>query len=116
MVIEAFHAGRQVPCPWCRASNEVPRQIDFGALARSQVTDESRGAWMLVCAVAACVVPCILVPLAAWVWWVAHGNLARAADEGRPGDAMVKTAMWLSILACIGWGGGLSLVLLLRFR
>jgi hypothetical protein len=114
MVIEAFHAGRQVPCPWCRATNEVPRELDFKALARAQTSDESRGAWFLA---GACVAfSTMLLPLSAWIWWAAHGRLSRAEDEGRPGDSMVKAAKWIAIVACVYQGLVVSLFVLSALR
>lgn len=101
MVIEAFHAGRRVPCPWCHGENEVPREIDFTTLARAEVADESKGAWYLWAAGAAFVVPLVLLPVAAWIWWAAHGKLSRAADEGRPSNSMLRAARWIAVMACV---------------
>lgn len=99
MVIEAYHAGRTVPCPWCRGDNEVPVQIDFRTLDRAQVQDESKGGTLLVVAVVGFVFLCL--PLEAWVWWSAHGILARAADEGRPADGLVRAARAIALVATV---------------
>lgn len=96
MVLEAYHAGRTVPCPWCRAANEIPQGIDFHSVDRAQAKDETRGGTLLVMAVLgffAC------PPLAAWTWWSANGVIGRARDDGRPADGLVRGAR---ILAAVG--------------
>lgn len=99
MVLEAYHAGRTVPCPWCRADCEIPKSLEFATLAREQARDESRGGTMLVLAVLSFVFACM--PLAAWIWWSSHGMLGRARDEGRPGDGLVRAARWIAAVACV---------------
>jgi hypothetical protein len=112
MVIEAFHAGRSVPCPWCGAGNDVPREIDFATIAHSQSKDERRGGWLMVFACVAFVTYCL--PVSAWVWWDAHGRMGRAADEGRPPDGMVTAAKWVAMIACVVQTLYLTVLLLTR--
>ncbi|MCE9634743.1 MAG: hypothetical protein K8T90_03470 [Planctomycetes bacterium] len=109
MVLEAYHAGRTVPCPWCRAENEVPKTLDFAALSQAQSKDETRGGTMLVLAVLGFILFCM--PLGAWIWWSAHGTLGRAADEGRPGDGLVRAARWIAALGCIIQGVAIAVVI-----
>lgn len=109
MVLESYHLGRAVPCPWCRASNDVPRQIDFGELDRAQFRDEARGGTLLMLSVLGLFLSCL--PLSAWVWWSSNGVLSRAADDGRPGDGLVRAARALAVFACIVQGIVLALVL-----
>ena len=108
MVLEAYHAGRAVPCPWCRAYNDVPNAIDFASLAKSQIGDESRGGVLLMLAVLS-FFGCL--PLAAWVWWSAQGVLGRAADDGRPGDGLVRAARIIAITGCVAQAGIVVLLL-----
>lgn len=101
-MLEEYHAGRTVPCPWCRASSEVPKSLDFATVQRDQMRDEARGGTMLVLAVLGMFIACL--PLSAWVWWSCHGTLTRAADAGRPGDGLLRAARVLAILGTVIWG------------
>lgn len=104
MVIEPVHAGRTVPCPWCRAAVEVPRQLDFQTAKTEGRKDESAGGALLAFAVVGLLTTCIfgvgLIP-AAIVWWLAQGRIQRARDDGRPVDPLVAAARTISIIASI---------------
>lgn len=95
MVIEAYHAGRNVPCPWCRARNDVPPSIDFRTVDTAQAKDEARGGTLLMLTFFGLLCP----PLAAFSWWWAQSTLARASDEGRPSDGLVLAARLIAIVA-----------------
>lgn len=110
MVLEAYHTGRTVPCPWCRAANDIPHGIDFNTVDRAQAQDESRGGMLLVGAVIgffAC------LPLAAWVWWSANGVIGRARDDGRPADGLVRAARVIAAVGTVLWvvlGGAIAMM------
>jgi hypothetical protein len=107
MVIEAYHAGRDVPCPWCRARNDVPPTLDFRTVDTAQARDEARGGTMLMLAMAGALCP----PSAGFVWWWAHTTLSRAEDEGRPGDGLVRAARLISAVFAILYSAVLVVLL-----
>lgn len=104
MVIEPVHAGRTVPCPWCRAAVEIPSQLDFQTAKIEGRKDESAGGALLAFAVVGLLTTCIfgvgLIP-AAIVWWLAQGRIHRARDEGRPVDPLVAAARTIAIIAAV---------------
>lgn len=111
MVIEPVHAGRTVPCPWCRKTNEVPRAIDFAQVHGRNSRDEVAGGWLLAVAIVG-LLSCFGGPLiGSVVWWVAQGRIHAARDEGRPVDPNVAAARTVAVISVIT--GGLAWVLTL---
>lgn len=110
MVVESYHAGRSVPCPWCRARNDVPTSLDFLAPDVAQAKDEARGGRLLMFAVLG-LFSCI-APLEAWVWWSAHGHLRRAEEDGRPGDGLVRAARAIAAVGTVAHIGGYAMLAL----
>ncbi len=103
MVIEPVHAGRTVPCPWCRGAVEIPSQLDFQTAKIEGRKDESAGGGLLAFAVVGLLTTCIGVGLipAVIVWWLAQGRIQRARDDGRPVDPLVAAARTIAIIASI---------------
>ena len=99
MVLEPYHAARFVPCPWCGASNQVPRELDFHTTTTAARRDETAGSGLLAGAIVSLVLCGVCLPLGAFVWWSANGRIHRASDEDRPADPMLSTAR---IVAAIG--------------
>src|SRR5687767_632766 len=103
MVIEPVHAGRTVPCPWCRAPAQVPVQLDFKTAAVAARRDESAGGVFLALSVVGLLLSCLVIGLAvgAVIWWMAQGRIHRARDDGRPVDPLVAAARTISIVATV---------------
>jgi len=99
MVLEPYHLGRDVPCPWCGGGNEVPKELDFHAPRTASRKDETAGAWLLAGSIVSLVLCGWCLPLGAFVWWSANGRLHRAAEEDRPADPMLRAAR---LVAAIG--------------
>lgn len=106
MVLEPYHLGRQVPCPWCQATNEVPRELDFRTSIAARRGDEVAGSWLLAASILNLTFCGACLPLGAVLWWYTHGRIQRAADEGRPTDPMLKASR---LLAALGVAGGVVL-------
>ncbi len=107
MVLESYHQGRNVPCPWCGAREDVPEQLDFATVYRERQKDESSGQTLLTVAIVSMIVTCL--PVTAIVWWMASGRIHRAREEQREADPLLLNAR---VLAAIGtvisgliWGG-----------
>lgn len=104
MVIEPVHAGRTVPCPWCRAAAEVPQQLDFRGAATAGRNDESAGGIFLALSIVAlltCWAWGLGLVLGATLWWITMGRIGRARDDGRPVDPLVAAARTISIIATV---------------
>ncbi len=107
MVLESYHQGRTVPCPWCGATEEVPNRLDFETVYSERAGDESRGRLLLAVSVASLLLGCL--PGAAGVWWAASGRIGRAREDQREADPLLLNAR---VIAAVGtvihslvWGG-----------
>ena len=116
MVLEPYHLGREVPCPWCGGRNEVPKELDFHAPKTAARKDETAGAWLLAGSIVNLVLCGACLPLGAFVWGSANGRLHRAAEEDRPADPMLRAArlvaaigVVLGTIALLGVGVGVVL-------
>lgn len=99
MVLEPYHLNREVPCPWCGAANQVPKELDFHAPSTASRKDETWGTWLLAGSIVSLVLCGWCLPLGAFVWWSANGRIHRAAEEDRPVEPMLKAAR---LVAAIG--------------
>ncbi len=97
MVLESYHRGRTVPCPRCRASNEIPQNLDFTEVDEKSRRDSDRGARLMTLAVAGFAACCL--PLSGYVWWAASGAIHRAREEQREVDPLLLTTR---LVAAIG--------------
>ncbi|MCG3135891.1 MAG: hypothetical protein HMLKMBBP_03667 [Planctomycetes bacterium] len=101
MVIEPVHAGRTVPCPWCRKPNDVPTAIDFAHVSGRNARDEVAGGWLLAIAIVG-LLSCMLgLVIGGIVWWIAQGRIAAARDEGRPVDPNVGAARTIAVISVV---------------
>jgi hypothetical protein len=90
MVLESYHQGRTVPCPWCGSTEDVPQRLDFETVYASRASDEKRGRTLLAVAVASLLLACL--PASAVVWWMASGSIGRAREEQREADPLLLNA------------------------
>ena len=97
MVLESYHQGRTVPCPWCGASEEVPNRLDFERVYEERARDEGRGRVLLAVSVASLLLGCL--PAAAVVWWMASGSISRAREDQREADPLLLNAR---VIAAVG--------------
>ena len=97
MVLESYHQGRTVPCPWCGANEEIPNRLDFETVYAARSQDEQRGRVLLAVSVASLLLGCL--PAAAVVWWMASGSIGRAREEQREADPLLLNAR---VIAAVG--------------
>ena len=90
MVLESYHQGRTVPCPWCGASEDVPNRLDFE-------TEIRLGGEALQLSVASLLLGCL--PASAVVWWMTSGTIGRAREEQREADPLLLNAR---VIAAVG--------------
>ncbi len=81
MIVSRRHRGTDVPCPGCRESVSVPKNLAFDSLTRDAVADRRAGYRLLLVAAAACVLWFPIIPATAWFWAVVR--IRRTRDEGR---------------------------------
>ncbi len=107
MVLESYHQGRVVPCPWCGANEDVPNQLDFQTVYAERAGDESRGRLLLAISVASLLLGCL--PAAAIVWWMASGRIGRAREDQREADPLLLNARVIAgvgtVIHALLWGG-----------
>jgi hypothetical protein len=97
MVLESYHQGRTVPCPWCGASEDIPNRLDFETVYTSRAADERRGRLLLAVSVASLLLACL--PASAVVWWLAAGSIGRAREDQREADPLLLNAR---VIAAVG--------------
>ncbi len=97
MVLESYHQGRTVPCPWCGASEDVPGSLDFETVYGERAKDESSGKMLMTFSIAALMLACL--PGAAVVWWLSAGRIARAREDQREADPLLLNAR---VIAAVG--------------
>ncbi len=99
MVLESYHQGRTVPCPWCDAKEDVPENLDFDTVYSNRAKDEERGKLLLALSVAGGLLSCL--PVTAIVWWMSSGRIALAREEQREADPLLLNARVLAAVATI---------------
>ena len=99
MVLESYHRGREVPCPWCGERDTVPESLDFEHVYAARAKDESSGRTLLVLSVVSAMLCC--APIAAIVWWQSHGRIVAAREDQREADAMLLNARVISAVATL---------------
>ncbi len=97
MVLESYHQGRSVPCPWCGGDEDVPQRLDFETVYAARARDETRGRTLLAIAVASLLLACL--PASAVVWWMAAGSISMAREEQREADPLLLNAR---VIAAVG--------------
>ena len=97
MVLESYHQGRTVPCPWCAASEEIPASLDFETVYGERARDESSGKVLMTLSIVSLMLGCL--PGAAVVWWLSAGRIARAREDQREADALLLNAR---VIAAVG--------------
>ncbi len=107
MVLESYHQGRTVPCPWCGANEDVPKRLDFETVYAERASDEARGRLLLAIAVASLLLVCL--PASAAVWWAASGRISHAREDQREADPLLLNARVIAavgtVIHALVWGG-----------
>jgi hypothetical protein len=95
--ISRLHRGRQVLCRACAASESVPQNVDFGAIARDSLADRRSGYRLLYWGLAAAFLQ--VLPLSAWLWFGSQSLVDRTRAQDRPLPEPVRAARVVAIVA-----------------
>lgn len=99
MVIERHHVGASWPCPRCKATTEVPANLDFDTLLAESAVDRRRATRLLVTTVVAGVTCCL--PLSAFLLWQISGAIHRARDADREVEPLLLSARALAVTCTV---------------
>lgn len=97
--VNRLHRGRAVHCRDCGAEVIVPKSLDFGRYLGAALDDRRAASRLLVASILSAVV--CLVPISAFVWWLAARRIALARQQERPVQVDLRKARVIAAVSTV---------------